>query len=1367
MILGLNYQKYCFLHKIFLISSLIYIFVKRKIVYKNNLNIKYDNTMRLEHNIFRLILFSVIYCCFPFVILSQTNFRNISTTDGLSSNYINSIYRDSRGFLWAGTNFGLNRYDGYRVKNFYQNPQNENSLINNYVDDISEDYSGLIWIKTRGGFVVYNPNKELFDRDVKELLSKRDIKYDKLNFIVNKGCLSGYITNDSLAYIYNFESSLSLNCRLNSIILAASFDSKSYLWLIDTNFKLYKIDANDGSLVSVYDYKYDKDYKLASLFVDSSGGVWIIINRTTLFHFDPALLHWTKIDKKIFSGCPVTSISQVGKTIYVGTDHGGIFKKDVFDADKCSFTPIHQSDDLYYNSITCMFSDEDNTLWIGNYKTGIDYTNKSFEMFKTNTVLKNKNNDINCFLKDNEGNLWIGTNENGLYIKDHLTSELRKFNYNDKERGTIVSLCMDSLKRIWIGTYLDGLYCVDGKKVIDYSKNSELGNSIWSMCVDNEGKLWVGTLHNGLFYLDEKKSLFIGAKDHHRLNGTIEHIYRDKRGKLIVCGTYGFFLIDNKGSIERHIMFLRPEDSISDKQYINYIVQDDRDFYWVSTQSGLAVFDKDFKNYRFLSKEDGLGNMFVYTTLIDNNGDIWASTSKGIYKVNIKNCDKGIDEFIFNVQYFNSKNDFQDNIFNPKSGYSIDEGRTLLFGGINGYNEIIPSMLKKLSIKNNLLITDLYVNNILYENNESCISNTCDDIKLEYNENNIRLNLSSLNLLYPLNSVFEYRLKGVDKYWNLIHGGLPYIEYNNLPSGDYVLDIRLKSETDSDLLQSRSLNIRVLPPIWMTWQAYLLYIVLVLLLVLYIVHNFVKQTKLHYNLEKEKSLSKYKEELSNARITFFTNLSHELRTPVSLIISPIENIIAKEPEWAAKNNIHMVLRNAKRLLFLVNQLLDFRKIEVNEIQFNPLYGDIVSFVRDRAFSFKDIANNKNIEFTFNSNVSEYYMNFEPNKMEQIIFNLLSNSFKYTASSGFIRISTFYDESNEMFKIAVEDSGMGLDKEEIDHIFEPFYQAENHKDIKSCGTGIGLSIVKSFVELHNGIIDVESTKGVKTVFTLSFKNKNTTYHKETLNESLNIKEFNNISLNNAPKDKTVLVVDDNDDFRYYLVSSLSDYYNVIDATNGEDAMKKIKTYHPDIIVSDVMMPIVDGLELCRMVKDDPQLCHLPFLLITASESEANKVNAYQYKTNAYLTKPFSIDVLKARILNLLTEQENNNKVINSNESIIRSSVTVNSNDEKLLNQVVRITEEKMDDVEFSINYLSKEIGISSVYLNKKITQITGKTTSEYVRYLRMRRAGDLLLKTQKSISEIAYEVGYSIPKYFSKHFKEEFGILPSEYRKHVK
>lgn len=1308
---------------------------------------------------------------------AQYSFKNISSANGLSSNSINAIYRDKKGFLWIGTNFGLNRYDGYNVKNFFQNPQDKTSLKNNYINSIDEDFEGLLWINTRGGALVFDPEKECFLHDYQGILMKRGIKEDGMNHVMNRESMSGYILQDSLVYIYSHEEKLLHRSGFaHKRILYGAFDDKSYAWLIDDSLHIYKIDGKDGNIKGIYTCPFQGiSYKQACIYVDSGNRLWIVLDKKNLIYYDSTINSWRDFDGQDFTDYPITSVTQVENRICIGTDHGGIYYINRKDFSVSNVRQTTDGQSLSDNVITCLYADSESIMWVGTYKFGVDYTHSSFSLFHTYKVsADHASNDINCFVEDHQGNTWIGTNVNGLYMQAK-NSLPRKIDYNGKEHGTIVSLCFDKKNRLWIGTYLEGLYCYDHGRVKHYMpEHYNIDSSVWSLAVDDNGVLWVGTLNRGLFYFDETLSDFVNAPCGNELGRTIEYLFINDQKQLLVGASYGFFVLTSQGTIQKHAFFDNPSDRIPEKNYINFMSQDKNGYYWVCTQGGLAVYDKQLKNYSFLKKEDGIGQEFVYASLVDHDNNIWVSTSKGLFRVRVNDY-RNMADLKVNVESFSKENGLQDNIFNRKAGIITSDKGVMCFGGVNGYNKIYPDLLKKEKMVQNLQFTDLYINNeeidvgsfsngrVLLEKSLSY----CQSLNLKYNENNLLIKFSSLNLLSPERCKYEYMLEGGDGIWYSLLGKEPYVVYNNLNSGKYKLIIRSADFSNEEAVEEKVLWINIAPPLWLTWQAYTLYALLFLTVIFYVVRNIVKQTTLHLKLQQEQTEKKHIEELSNMKVSFFTNLSHELRTPVSLIISPIETIIAKDPVGADKHNLKMVLRNAKRLLFIVNQLLDFRKIEVGEVSFNPLYGDVVSFLRDTAVSFTDMAQNKNINFSFQSNAKELYMNFDPGKMERILFNLLSNAFKYTSHDGYVKVNIDFKEGREKpLLLQVEDSGIGMEQDVLSYIFNPFYQARNQQSFLSLGTGIGLSVVKSFVELHHGEILVSSIAEKGTTFSLYFA-IGERCDVQNMEENQKTILFKHLHLNVSPKEKTILVADDNDDFRIYLRENLKEKYNIIEAANGLAAYEKVLRFLPDMIVADIMMPVMTGMELCEKVKSDSRVSHIPILLLTASVSDKFKVDSYQVGANAYLTKPCNVVILEARISNLLSKQtEMEVADTRKPEHETAQSVTFSSINDKVLKDVIRITELCMGDADFSINKLSKEVGMSTVYLNKKVSALTGKTTSEYVRYLRMKKACFLLSKTQKTISEIAYEIGYSMPKYFSKHFKEEFGSLPSEYRKNI-
>lgn len=545
----------------------------------------------------------------------------------------------------------------------------------------------------------------------------------------------------------------------------------------------------------------------------------------------------------------------------------------------------------------------------------------------------------------------------------------------------------------------------------------------------------------------------------------------------------------------------------------------------------------------------------------------------------------------------------------------------------------------------------------------------------------------------------------MDPGWQSIQSTIPYASYSNLPAGNYQLYVRAIDQSGIGDIQEIQMGFHILPPFWLSWQAYMLYAIIISIVIYYIIRNIMLRTALKYKLQQQQLEQKHMEEMNDMKINFFTNLSHELRTPVSLIILPIENLLVQEKNWAIKNNLNMVLRNAKRLLFLVNQLLDFRKLEAGETSYNPMMGDLVSFVRNATTAFADMSESKDIKLAFISNVEELYTQFNPTKMERIVFNLLSNAFKFTPHGGRIEVAVSYNKDAILpIRIEVSDTGIGIEQKELTNIFKPFYQVESNGRTVNIGTGIGLSVIHDFVQLHHGNIYVESEIGNGSTFIIELPldmGEEEAPKIELSEVALQVQTSKTVSANSfSPKDQTILIVDDNEDFRSYLVENLRNDYNILEAENGKAAFEKARIHIPDLILSDVMMPVVDGLQLCEQLKIEKKTASIPVILLTASVSEEHKIKGLELGIDTFLSKPFNLEVLKAQIANLLKRQENRKDTsTHTNENAI-TSIKAKSMDEKLLEKVVSITHEHLSDSSFGIEQLSRKIGISSVYLNKK-------------------------------------------------------------------
>jgi len=1342
---------------------------------------------------FLAMLACLVSICHP--LSAQHYFKNMNTDIGLSSNSVNAITRDRKGYLWIGTNYGLNRYDGYNMKVFKNDITKDNSLVNNYIYSIKQDAGGILWIQSKSGMSVFNYENESFENDVKKILLDRGITDDFLDKVICSPKNTAYIVNNYNVVIYNHQKKTTIQIQKkypNVYYHNGCFDSQENLWLIDNKQNLYKINTITGKVVAtISNMRKEKTSGNSYVFVDKRNKLWININSLQLYFFDPItskLIDFKKEKKgSPFNNYPIRSIVEDDyHRIWIGSDHGGIILMNPISFEtKVLLENEKQEFSLSENSITALFSDTDGAVWVGTYKQGVDYYHPLNRRFTTNKIPgSNSNNDVNCFVEDHEGNIYIGTNGKGLFRYNAKNKTYSTVNYRSSTGfdNTIVSLLFDSKGRLWIGTFTDGLYCYSKNSFIHYSSKSNTSpilpdDNVWSLVEDAYHNIWIGTLNSGLFRFDEKNGAFVSQKKTRQISTCIECAFKDKDNNLLFGSSWGLYMMNPNGTFKKQIEFNKKNDRFAERNYINSIAQDKKGYYWVATQSGLAILDGKTNDYHFFRNEVEFENKFIYMVLIDASNNIWVSTATGLYLINVLNYGN-LDAPSISVIRFGKEDGLQDNKFNGKSAF-LTKSNLLLFGGVNGYNVIDPKKLNLQKHAPNLVFTNLRINSNLINIGEKVNGrmllekslNYISSITLKHNENTISIGFSALSFLHPEKNKYEYKLEGFEEHWNTVDAANPVATYNNVGRGYYIFKVRLKENGMFANTKTISLDIKMLPPFWLSWPAFLLYLIIAVSLAVFIYRYLVDKATFQLQLDHELKERKHVEEISAMKVKFFTNLSHELRTPVSLIILPVENILSKNIDVSLKNNLTMVLRNAKRLLFIVNQLLDFRKLEVGEITYHPAMGNIVGFIKDVTLPFLDIALNKNIKLTVKSNVEEVYTNFDHNKLERIFFNLLSNAFKFTPNHGEVVVSIHYDVKNKLpIRIEVSDTGIGIENDKLEHIFKPFYQAENQGNISEMGTGIGLSITYEFVRLHQGTIRVESIvdKGTTFLIELPMTEVVAPVIKEDLPEEeliVSAETMRRPTMDSiSKKSKTILIVDDNDDFRFYMVENLRGLYNVIEANNGKVAFEKANRFLPDIIVSDVTMPEMDGFELCSKIKKDVNTSHIPIVLLTSNALNEDKIAGFEAGADEYISKPFNVGVLQARIRNLLLKKDEQRSKLNVQSGVAISEANLPTLDEKLLEKVNKYTHEHLSETEFGIEELSKMIGMSTVYLNKKISALTGKTTNEYVRSIRLRKAAQLLEKSDMSISEVAYEVGYNSPKYFSKYFKDEYGILPSEYRK---
>jgi signal transduction histidine kinase/DNA-binding response OmpR family regulator len=806
-------------------------------------------------------------------------------------------------------------------------------------------------------------------------------------------------------------------------------------------------------------------------------------------------------------------------------------------------------------------------------------------------------------------------------------------------------------------------------------------------------------------------------------------------------------------------------------------LEDSKGRIWVGTREGLNLFDEKTKQFQIFTMSDGLPDNTILNILEDNHQTLWISTPNGLYNAIPKQGKAGL---VFSINSYDETNNLQNREFNDNAALKTRAGE-LIFGGPSGFNIINPDKILQPVYRPKIVFTGLQIlsksvvpgelinNRVLLQ--QSLLR--LQSIGLKYKENVFSIEFASLDFGHNIQDKYAYMLEGFNSDWQYADGNLRRATYTNLGPGHYTFKVKVLSR-EGVWSDEKTLQINIEPPFWRTTTAYIIYALIFAGLFLLARRITLDRIHMLYEVQHQRSEAERAHALEQLKTKFFTNVSHEFRTPLTLVITPLDKIIKQATDEDQKRQLNLVQRNAKRVLSLVNQLLDFRKMEVQEMKLHPAIGDIVAFSKDISDSFMDIAEKKNIRFSFSSEIDSLEIFFDRDKIEKILFNLLSNAFKYTHDNGTVSIHLGYNPpaSNEdegTLAIEVKDTGIGIPAGMKEKIFERFFQTDVPQSMVNQGTGIGLSITKEFVRLHNGIITVKSEPEQGTCFTFLLPAKKI-YDTEadsaispvTAVEEEEVEQIIPGETQKSGRKKTILVVEDNEDIRFYLKDNLKGMYKVEEATNGKEGWEKIKQLNPDLVVSDIMMPLMNGVELARKIKTGTLTAHIPVILLTAMGSEEKQLEGLKVGVNDYITKPFTFEILASRIKNLLSQQELLQKRFQNQIEVNPSEVTITPVDEKFLKQALEVVEKYMDNPDFSVEDFSREMCMSRKALYNKILSLTGKAPLEFIRSIRIKRAAQLLEKSGMTIAEIAYDVGFNNPKYFAKYFKEEFKVLPSQY-----
>ena len=1355
----------------------------------------------------------VVLLLLSLAVFSQSEHYNFSKLDihtGLSHNQVNAILKDTDGFLWLGTMSGLDRYDGYSFKIFSKQPGDSTSLFDNFILSLSELPDGKMWVQTRAGPCIYDSYTEKFDKNYGNYLPTLGLPTGVIINIVKGNEGRYWFLYDSLdLYLYSgtekkskpFRPGFKFNPAEKITSIKETKDGK--LWLVYQNGLLQQYDISSNKIIfsTTSFQKLNKEYYTHNIFIDNDGDIWLWNYRYGAVYFNPhdnsiKQFNENSFPSKLNSHLVSQIVQDNNGLIWVGTDHGGVTLIDKKNNFKTSYLVNNpkEPNSISHNSITTLYKDDNGIIWLGAYKRGVNYFNGNIVTFpryhhQESNAKSIQFDDVNRFVEDKWGNIWIGTNGGGLIYFNRKNNTFKQYlhdpaNKNSLSNNVIVSLCIDHKGILWIGTYFGGLDSYDGKNFTHYRHNdndpsSLADDNIWEIFEDREQHLWIGTLGNGLDSFDRNTNRFEHFKFKEGIPNPVSLTFvsallQDRKGNLWIGTAFGIIVLEKNKTTPSFYYHTNDKNSLSNNNIFSFL-EDSKGRIWTTTREGLNLFNEQTKNFQVFTTSEGLPHNMMLDILEDNHGTYWISTPNGLYNAVLKQTENGP---AFSIIGYDEMNNLQNREFNENASLKTRAGE-LIFGGPSGFNIIDPDKIQKLVYHPKIAFTGLQILNNNVEpgeliNNRILLNQSLSklqSIDLKYKENVFSIEFASLDFAYNSRDKYAYMMEGFNTEWLYADGDHRRATYTNLNPGHYVFKVKVLN-ADGLWSNVKTLQVNIEPPFWRTGIAYIIYALIAAGLFLLARRITLERIHMRYEVQQQRKEAERAHALDQLKTKFFTNVSHEFRTPLSLIIAPLDRIIKQAADEEQKRQLNLVQRNAKRLLNLVNQLLDFRKMEVQEVKLHPAIGDIVRFSEDVSHSFMDIAEKKNIQFSFSSNVSSLEIYFDKDKIEKILFNLLSNAFKYTQDNGRVSINLIYNapannEGDGTLAIEVKDTGIGIPAGMQEKIFERFFQTDVPVSMANQGTGIGLAITKEFVKLHNGIITVKSEPEKGTCFTVLLPAKKI-YEPITRSTGAPIpvqdieQQIMAEESQKSDKKKTIIVVEDNEDLRFYLKDNLKGLYHVEEATNGKEGWEKIKLLNPDLVVSDIMMPLMDGVELSRKIKTETLTAHIPIILLTAMGSEEKQLEGFNVGVNDYITKPFTFEILASRIRNLLAQQKLLQKRFQKQIEVNPAEVTVTPVDEKFLSQALQIVEKNMDKPEFSVEDLSREMHMSRVTLYRKVLSLTGKSPMEFIRLIRLKRAAQLLEKSGLSVAEIAWEVGFNNPKVFAKFFKEEFKVLPSQY-----
>lgn len=1337
-------------------------------------------------------------------------FTHLTTNDGLSQSNVTCITQDSSGFMWFGTFNGLNRFDGYNFKTYHYSDNVDYSLSHNFISDLAVDKNGLIWIGTTDGLNRIDPLRDRID----SYNSKTDgplnfpddqvetLLIDSENRVWAGTRNAGLILHEEGKGFYPFEN------KLQSPTISLLFkDRDKNIWAVHDNGAVDQINTKTFNIQPIFSEKGLTPHRISAIVQSSDGDIWIGTQGDGLYRMHLSetgirrLAHYNTRSGifQLSSNIVISLLVDREGMIWVGTEDQGI---DILDPDKellyhYEHDPFNKYS-LSHNSIWSIFEDMAGNIWIGTYAHGISLlidrnTLFTHYMHHEGDPQSLSHNMVNGFLETTYGEIWIATDGGGLNRWDRQHDVFTHFNKSNSrlETDVILSLYEDNRGLLWIGTWAEGLYCLDrdGQNFTNYTEISDglASNRVLDIENDGRGGLWLATFWRGLthFNPDDGSVKIYNTENSGLSDNNVRVILRDNDGSLWIGTDVGLDRFDPE--TDTFVNYSHADDvpnSLS-KGFVLSLAQMPDASVWAGTDAGLNRYDPITNTFKRYDKRDGLPDNEIKCILPGEDRTLWLSTNKGICQFDPTNKE---------IRLFDVSDGLQGNEFNVRSGLKLNDGQ-ILFGGNNGFNLFQPADIRQNTYIPPVVLTDfrLFNRSVRVGAADSILQrniNYTDKITLAYDQDVFAFEFSALNYISSRDNQYAYKLEGFEDEWNQV-GNSRTANYTNIDPGDYVFKVKASNNDGIWNESGRSIRIRITPPFWKTWWAYLIESLMIIGAVYFILNFFISRQKMRSDLRLEQLELEKMYELDQMKTRFFSNISHEFNAPMTLILSPLEKLSAsKSLDKQSLAGIGMILRNAQRLHRMINQLKDVQKIETGDLSLQLSTGDIIAFLKETVNSFHEYAIDHKMSLTFSASADKEIAWFDTDKLDKIIYNLLSNAFKFTNDGGSIHVtakiidpkdhgtkdSNMLDVRN--IEISVSDTGIGIPADKINLITRRFFRIEGDGvDVKE-GSGIGLAFVNELIKLYRGRIGVKSKVGKGSVFTVNIPLDEKyleeqqvvskfirTPIREKSSGILDIPDVNGKEEYVAalPGSKPlIMVVEDDDEIRKYICESLSGGYQIISAQDGVSGLEQAKKHVPDLIISDIKMPNMDGIELCNRLKASEKTSHIPVILLTAYSSKQSKIEGLKTGADAYLAKPFNVDMLNAQIINLLNSRKRLREKFSTDFLVGPQSGSVKDIDERFLQRLVDAIERNISDTDLNADTLGKKVGMSRTQLYRKIRGLTDQTVSEFIKGIRLKRAAQLLSEKRATITEIAYAVGFNDLTYFARCFRKQYHKSPSEY-----